>query len=80
MKIIFFQIKKRVRELKYLQYTYIVNGFPDNVLRIDAHKVSNNAEVLKMVCEFIFKEMKQTYHNMTYLKISILVPSRNLEY
>lgn len=55
-----------------------MKGFPDNVLRIDANKVSSNAEVLIMVCDFIFKEMRQTYHNMTYLKISILVPSRNI--
>lgn len=71
-----FQIKKKVREMRYLQFTYLVKGFADNVLRIDANKVSSNAEVLRMVCDFIFKEMKQTYQNMTYLKISILVPSR----
>jgi len=71
------KVKKRVKDIKYLQYTYFVKGFPDNVLRIDANKVSNNAEVLRIVCDFIFKEMRQTYHNMTYLKISVLVPSRN---
>lgn len=59
-----------------MQYTYVVKGFHDNVLRIDANRVSSNAEVLKMVCEHVFKEMKITYPNMTYLKISILVPSR----
>ena len=67
-----------MREIKFFQHEYVVKGFPDNVLRIDAEKVSCNTEVLRMVCEFIYKEMKQTYQNMTYLKISVLVPSRNL--
>ena len=46
------------------------------LLRIDAPKVSEKATALKIVCDFLFDNMKQTYQNMSYLKVTILVPSR----
>lgn len=65
-------------EIKNFQHNYSVKGFADNVLKIDAQKVNCNTEVLRIVCDLIFKEMKILYPNMSYLKISVLVPSRNI--
>jgi hypothetical protein len=35
---------------------------------------------MKIVCDFLFEEMKNQYKNMSYLKISVLVPSRTYLY
>ena len=58
------------------QYDHRISGLPDYLLRIEANKVSSKAFALKIVCDVLFDCMKQTYNNMSYLKVSILVPSR----
>jgi hypothetical protein len=60
------------------QYDHRISGLPDYLLRIDANKVSSKAYALKIVCDVLFDCMKQTYNNMSYLKVSILVPSRKI--
>lgn len=56
-------------------YDYVIEGVHEPILRIDASEVSAKTKAFRVVSEFIFKYMKKTFSNMTYIKFSILVPS-----
>jgi uncharacterized protein YacL (UPF0231 family) len=67
-----------VKGISVFQHDYTVTGCHDYVLRIDAPNVVLKAYTMKIACDFIFEEMKHQYDNMSYLKVSVLVPSRKI--
>jgi hypothetical protein len=73
------KIKSKVKDLTGFKYDYSISGIQDYILKIDAPRVSSKAFALKLVCNFLFRKMKQTYRNMSYIKVTLLVPSRILK-
>jgi len=43
---------------------------------MDTPSSDGKTKVFKIVCDFLFKSMKDVYKDMSYLKISVLVPKR----
>ena len=43
-------------------------------MKLVTYKIESNALAIKIICDYLFKEMKNTFKTMTYLKVSILVP------
>ena len=59
---------------------YILGSFHDNILKIDTPSTEGKSQTFKIVLEFLFECMKDVYRDMSYLKMTILVPTRNFYY
>lgn len=69
-------MNSKIYDLKTLDPNHFLKEFNEEVLLIDG-SIDANSETLKIVCDFLYKHLKEHYKNLSYIKITILVPQRN---
>ena len=67
-------LRKEIKDISDIQYDYTLPHFQEYILKLVTYKIESNALAIKIICDYLFKEMKNTFKTMTYLKVSILVP------
>lgn len=68
-------LHEEIDDIGDIQYDYTLPYFAEHILRLSTSKTSSKALAIKIISEYLFHEMKDTYKNMTYLKVSILIPN-----
>ena len=67
-------IKKKIYDVRELIYNYKLPYYDEYIFKISVVKNYAKSLVIKMVSECLFREMEIIYKNMTYLKLTILIP------
>ena len=67
-------IKKKIYDVRELIYNYKLPYYDEYIFKITTVKNYAKSLVIKMISECLFREMGMLYKNMTYLKLTILIP------
>ena len=67
-------IKKKAYDVKELIYNYKLPYYDEYIFKISAVKIYAKSLAIKIISECLFREMEVFYKNMTYLKLTILIP------
>lgn len=68
------QLKKEIRDINDIQHDYNISGYSDYVFKLSAYKNHSKAIAIRMICDYLFRELEKTYTRMSFLKITLLVP------
>ena len=72
-------MNSRIYDLKTFNPNYFLKDYNEEVLLIDG-TIDAKSEALKIVCDYLYKHLKELYKNLSYIKITILVPQRKIYY
>ena len=67
-------IKKKAYDVKELNYNFKLPYYDEYIFKISAVKIYAKSLAIKIISECLFREMEVFYKNMTYLKLTILIP------
>ena len=68
------ELRNEIKDISDIQYDYTLPNFQDYIFKLATYKISSKATAIRIISDYLFKEMKSTYKTMTYLKVSILIP------
>ena len=67
-------LRSEIKDISNIQYDYTLPHFQEYIFKLATYRISSKANAIKIISDYLFKEMKSTYKTMTYLKVSILIP------
>lgn len=68
------ELRNEIKDISDIQYDYTLPHFQDYIFKLATYKISSKANAIRIISDYLFKEMKNTFKTMTYLKVSILIP------
>lgn len=80
----FYQLKEdledKVKDISDIKFDEKIPGFQDHALSLYAPTHRATVDAILIIAEYFFRELKKHYSNMTYVKLSILVPDNVISY
>ena len=67
-------LKNNIKDINNIQFDYNLPHFPDYIFRLTTHKIYSKGQAIRIISDYLFKEQKLIFKNMSYLKVSILIP------
>jgi hypothetical protein len=69
------KVNSKISDIKVFDPNYFLKEYEEEVLLIDG-SMDGKSEALKIICDFLYKHLKELFKNLSYIKITILVPQR----
>lgn len=70
------ELKVKIKDISEIKCDYKIPNYSDNVFRLASTTIQSTSYAIQIVSDYLFREMKYTYPNMTFLKVSILIPNK----